>query len=514
MEPAPMPSTMRRRRMGTYSVETRNWLEQRYARRTDGSYFAHEPVFGLGHPDSEPSHPVRFARILRILQVLDGLHCRSFLDVGGSEGFTAALLRNLLGVVPVTLDLSLEACRRARELFDLDGVAADSWRLPFADAAFDVVLCSEVIEHVEHPVETLLELQRVARNAVVLTTEELLHDRDEIAEKLFRRNGWRHEERNLLHPDDVTAAFGARARLLPQCDAGIPQSLPDAAALRAWLLGALRRQQIGPDQHGVVVVATCSDADYRPRRHGDGALIDGLLDGMVSTHTRHPERPLSTPVMASLRCPVCRSVLRPDGNELRCDRHRWPVRHGVPDFVDLGAEPPSRAELQQRLRTFAGEPGRAAALLDLRDRLWLPSAVVRDEFDFALLEHRRGFAPNEQLVPRAGGPGFSWLSTGIDPHLRTPRLGRPVRAIELELRLYNPAYPRDAAVGQVFWTSDEEQDFFEKRSRTFALVNDGQWHTVRLELAGEPDWPAVATWLRLDLANGPGEIDLRRLRLC
>src|SRR5580765_8299356 len=157
--------------MGLYTRITRDWLEQRFIKRTaTGVYFAHMPVYGLGHADAEGGHVGRYARILRILQVLDGLSFESLLDVGGAEGYVAHLAATIFGADVASTDLSTEACHRARELFGLPAAAVDSTRLPFADGSFDVVLCSEVIEHVEHPVETMLELQRVARVAVVLTT--------------------------------------------------------------------------------------------------------------------------------------------------------------------------------------------------------------------------------------------------------------------------------------------------------------------------------------------------------
>jgi SAM-dependent methyltransferase len=165
------------------------------------------PVYGLGHPDAEGGHLRRYARIARILRALDGIEFESLLDVGGAEGYVAHAAARILGCEAASVDLSLQASLRARELFGLPSAAVDSWRLPFADGAFDVVLCSEVIEHVENPVETLLELQRVARVAVILTTEEVHYDRAHIDAYLWKRPGWPHMERNLFHPDDLRASL-------------------------------------------------------------------------------------------------------------------------------------------------------------------------------------------------------------------------------------------------------------------------------------------------------------------
>src|SRR5258708_891683 len=135
--------------MGNYSRITRSWLERRFARiADDGSHLAHQPIYGVNHPASEDGHPGRFARLLRLLRVLDGLRAGSFLDVGGAEGYVAWLVQQLFGAEVTSCDLSLHAGQRARALFAVQAAAVDSARLPFADGSFDVVLCSEVIEHV------------------------------------------------------------------------------------------------------------------------------------------------------------------------------------------------------------------------------------------------------------------------------------------------------------------------------------------------------------------------------
>src|SRR5262249_3875099 len=112
----------------------------------------------------------------------------------------------------------------------------------------------------------------------------------------------------------------------------------------------------------------------------------------------------------------------------------WPLREGVPDLVDLQASPPPREALAARVAALP--PLQAAALLALRDRLFLPERSERDQFDLTQREQRRGFWPNEQLLPR--GEGFCWRASGDDPWLVTPCLQRRVRTVELDLRVHAP----------------------------------------------------------------------------
>lgn len=47
--------------------------------------------------------------------------------------------------------------------------AASAYRLPFDDQSFDLVLCCEILEHLEHPRQALSEIARVASRHVLLT---------------------------------------------------------------------------------------------------------------------------------------------------------------------------------------------------------------------------------------------------------------------------------------------------------------------------------------------------------
>jgi SAM-dependent methyltransferase len=156
--------------MDAYTREVKDWLEQRF-RTVDaaGVYFAHQPIYGFRVGHSEERLVERYVITWQIMKALARLRFESLLDVGGAEGYKAALARDLLGVRVRTCDLSAEACRRAGEIFGLEGEAVDVCALPFADGEFDVVLASETLEHVQDLERATRELLRVARRAVVLT---------------------------------------------------------------------------------------------------------------------------------------------------------------------------------------------------------------------------------------------------------------------------------------------------------------------------------------------------------
>jgi SAM-dependent methyltransferase len=153
-----------------YTTKTRAYLEAQFERRTpDGVYFAHQPIYGFRTGHSEPWLFERYVRTLEILRALARLRFDTLLDVGAGEGYTAHAARELLGGRVVVTYFSENACRRAREIFGLAAYTGDARALPFADGEFDVVLCSETLEHIPGVNAAVHELIRVARRAVVLT---------------------------------------------------------------------------------------------------------------------------------------------------------------------------------------------------------------------------------------------------------------------------------------------------------------------------------------------------------
>ncbi len=101
----------------------------------------------------------------RVGGVLGRLSPRSVLDAGCGEG--ELLRRGVLGGEVSTYALDLGAA--APGAFSGRFVRGSVLALPFPDAAFDVALCLEVLEHLADPAAAVRELARVARHAVVLS---------------------------------------------------------------------------------------------------------------------------------------------------------------------------------------------------------------------------------------------------------------------------------------------------------------------------------------------------------
>jgi 2-polyprenyl-3-methyl-5-hydroxy-6-metoxy-1,4-benzoquinol methylase len=97
-------------------------------------------------------------------------------DIGCGDSFvSAAVLLNCRNVTnAVGVDISEDALALSREVFRQNGLHASLIRssvydLPFDDNAFDLVLCSEVLEHLEDVTAALRELHRVTRTYCLLS---------------------------------------------------------------------------------------------------------------------------------------------------------------------------------------------------------------------------------------------------------------------------------------------------------------------------------------------------------
>jgi SAM-dependent methyltransferase len=122
--------------------------------RSRAAYEALYAARGLCHLDSF---------YLWILDLIAPVPGSLLLDVACGEGTLVAFARRR-GVVAVGLDLAAEAVMRARaRTGSADFLVGNGERLPFADAAFDIVTCIGSLEHFLDPSSGAREIARVLR---------------------------------------------------------------------------------------------------------------------------------------------------------------------------------------------------------------------------------------------------------------------------------------------------------------------------------------------------------------
>ncbi len=367
-----------------YLHRTRDWLEIRYQQGlVGGRYRPFAPVFGLSRlRDAEAGVAPGFYYPLayRLLDVLSRLKPRTLLDVGCGEGFLLDKARTLLGCQVLGTDLSSEACRRAWQLCGVRAVPANASLLPFADDSFDVVVISEVVEHLEFPLEAMAECRRVARTAVVVTTQEFARNRFERWVQLQSLNhAEEHAERYWSMRSDWETVFGRdRIRFVPQGSYALARSVPippDDPQEAARGIHRIATDSTARSHHlGMIGVAEKSDGALRALSDKPSVsrawILRELLRPASATRASVPSPAPGGLPAAALRCPETLQPLRADeegGVWITVDgTRRYPAGNGVPDLAIAAGS----RRLPGVLRDHAVSTGSdARRLLALRARL-------------------------------------------------------------------------------------------------------------------------------------------------
>jgi 2-polyprenyl-3-methyl-5-hydroxy-6-metoxy-1,4-benzoquinol methylase len=95
----------------------------------------------------------------------------SILDVGCGEGFTLNRLKEKgIGKKLEGLEYLSAAIELGKKTYpDIKIIQGSIYELPYKDDSFDLVLCTEVLEHLEEPEKALKELVRVSNKYLVIS---------------------------------------------------------------------------------------------------------------------------------------------------------------------------------------------------------------------------------------------------------------------------------------------------------------------------------------------------------
>lgn len=141
----------------------------------------------------------RYQRVLERLAVFCRNKETTLLEFGCGLGFYAKYLEEAgLECSYVGCDIDNTSLMSAYRSRDSDYVKCDAQQPPFRKKCVDVVLCSEVLEHLQFPYKTLEDIIGITRDSFVLTFPE------ELLLTTFRDS----------HPEHVSAIDASRVRQL------------------------------------------------------------------------------------------------------------------------------------------------------------------------------------------------------------------------------------------------------------------------------------------------------------
>ena len=106
-----------------------------------------------------------------LISLAKPLKAESILDAGCGEGFTMEkLLKSGVGKKIEGVEYSKEAILLGEKLFpNLIFKKGSAYELPYKDNSFDLVICTEVLEHLEEPTKALREMLRVSKKYLIIS---------------------------------------------------------------------------------------------------------------------------------------------------------------------------------------------------------------------------------------------------------------------------------------------------------------------------------------------------------
>lgn len=501
--------------MDRYTFETKKWLDLRFDPAAHAAigieWRPFSPIFGFPAAGLAANEFLATARLVRLLGQLESLRPLSFLDVGGAEGFVADLVRAAFpSTFVASCDLSIEAARRAREFCRVPSVALDAAALPFDDESFDVVFMSEVLEHLANPVRALLELKRVARTAVIVTTEAFAVDEDKRRRELEERRFKPHMDRSIFCPKDFEVVFADCDRRATNQASRIPAPPPETldGILRA-MAEVTATDDLAWPAHGIVFVAKKRGMLPRPIPV-DPARLSTIEHRLTPKQVSAVpgDRSIDPLLAHRLRCPECRGEFA-FGERIVCRRCgiSFSQIDGCPDLA-TGPDRGFPRTLVDEARRGGLDDRRIDELVALEKRLVfeLDEAVDADILlpkfaDRFIAEHATRVRVVDDLIE---------IEADDDPAILTPRLNRPIdRVATVEIEIAVDEHPEPEYLLQVyFWTL--ERPFFSEGSCAVARSSaDGVFRRIKLEVPRVFPPGDELIRLRIDPCLGRGRARLR-----
>jgi SAM-dependent methyltransferase len=128
----------------------------------------------LRHPKTRRGYWGRWYHRERYTRVFEEItkfgEISSLLDIGCGEGVCAYYLHQIKpSCFYIGCDISKASIKSAHKDHYTDFILCDAHKLPIRAGSIEVVLCSEVLEHVDSPYRVLTSMCNLSRDAIIIT---------------------------------------------------------------------------------------------------------------------------------------------------------------------------------------------------------------------------------------------------------------------------------------------------------------------------------------------------------
>ncbi|MEA2112504.1 MAG: class I SAM-dependent methyltransferase [Patescibacteria group bacterium] len=129
------------------------------------------------HYNKDIGYEVSFSRERRVLELCGDVKSKRILDIGCADGYLGSKFKEKEANKVVGIDISENQIKEARKKLD-EAISLDvqEEKIPFDDNYFDIVLITEVIEHLFNPKKVIKKIKRVLNDDgfAVITTPNFL----------------------------------------------------------------------------------------------------------------------------------------------------------------------------------------------------------------------------------------------------------------------------------------------------------------------------------------------------
>lgn len=225
-------------------------------------------------------------------------------------------------------------------------VEADGQFLPFIDKAFDYVICSHVLEHVEDPNLLISELTRVAKRGYIETPSE-------IGERIY---GWQYHNwvvnlidgQLVIQKNSKNSPFGQLFHTLAQND-----KYWKRFHITHHHLFLIQYEWEGKINYVIsdiedsvldlkcnqTIKALLTSTNSQMKQNRFGVILKSMVPRRIVAHTKSilakKRSGKKTPLEDILVCPKCKGKVLWEEQELHCKncKHRYPIINGIPRFT-------------------------------------------------------------------------------------------------------------------------------------------------------------------------------------